>query len=122
MPAQDVYETARTEFQQLGIGLRRINALVAAGIRNLNDLRAISESELAQIPGIGPLAVKDLKKYLSKHNSYMNENDSRLMSVTFADEILDAIDKWALEQKGVASRADAVRRLVEFGLGSEQGG
>lgn len=116
MPAQDVYETARNDLLRLKLNIRAINALIAGGVYSVNDLHALNESQLEQISGIGPKAVLALKQYLRKQHSDLTDANSRLLSVRFADGALAAIDKWALQQKGVLSRAEAVRRLVEIAL------
>ena len=116
MQGQDVYDAARREFRQLAINVRVINALVAGGISSINDLHALSESELEQLPGIGPKTVKVLKTYLRRQSFSLSGNDNHLMSVKFGTDALAEIDKWALQQKGVVSRAEAIRRLVEMGL------
>ena len=119
LPQQAKYESARRELRQAGISERAVNALVAGGIYTINGLQGLSESELTQIPGVGPITVRQLRGYLRKQKTSLT-GDAPLISVKFAEEILTEIDKWAFRQKGVVSRAEAVRRLVELGLAHDQ--
>ena len=50
----------------LGMGLssRVVNALTAAGLETVEVIRAKSEEELSELKGLGPKAVKDIKKAL----------------------------------------------------------
>ena len=120
MHGQEVYDAARREFRQLAINVRVINALVAGGVSSINDLHALSESELEQLPGIGPKTVKTLKAYLRRQSFSLSGNEHHLMSVKFGTDALSEIDKWALQQKGVVSRAEAIRRLVELALSGKK--
>lgn len=110
-----LYDTARNEFRPLGLSTRVINALVASGISSIHELHALSESELEQVRGIGPTAIGHLRPFLCRQTASFDVNPT-LLSVKFADAKLGEIDKWALQQKGVVSRAEAIRRLVELAL------
>ena len=49
-----------------GLARPALRALRAAGIRTLNDLRGVSERELAALHGVGPKAVKALRTELAR--------------------------------------------------------
>jgi hypothetical protein len=120
LPHQELFEAARQQFAPLGIGPRAIKALVAGGVFSTTDLGALSESDLRNLSGIGPLTIKQLHSYLRKDDPALGDN-APLLSVKFAHQMLTEIDKWALEQKGVVSRAEAIRRLVRAGLSRTKG-
>jgi hypothetical protein len=110
-----LFEAALKEFGPLGIGPRATKALVAGGIFTIADLHVLTAGDLAGLPGIGPLTVKQLGAYLRKEDSATGDN-AALLSVRFSEKMMVEVDKWALEQKGVVSRAEAIRRLVKAGL------
>jgi hypothetical protein len=112
---QEDVDAARKEFRPLALGARVINALVAGGILSINDLYTLSVGEIEQVPGIGPKTVEALKAYL-RGQRFPMDRSAHLMSIKFPESALAAIDQWALQQKGVVSRAEAIRRLVELGL------
>ena len=120
LPHQHLFEAARQEFGALGLKPRAIKALVAAGVFTLADLHALNENDLQNVPGIGPLTVRQLRAHTRKEDP-ASEGSAFLLSIKFAHATLTEIDKWTLGQKGVVSRAEAIRRLVKAGLSRTKG-
>lgn len=114
------YKLARSEFQPLGISSRSLNALVARNICSRIDLAQFTEDEIARIPGIGAASLAKLKPYLRKEMlSDTGLHDMpRGVTVQFQPATINAIETWAKDQQDITSRAEAVRRLVDLGLGN----
>jgi hypothetical protein len=111
------YATAEAEFRPLGLSTRTINALVGADIYTLHELRMLTERDLSVMPGIGPKAFNQLRIYVRKHGPTIEiHKRPRIVAAQFDPKSLTAIDAWALEQEGITSRPEAIRRLVERGL------
>ena len=56
--------TKGLELLGMGLSSRVVNALTAAGLETVEAIRAKSEEELSELKGLGPKAVKDVKKAL----------------------------------------------------------
>lgn len=56
---------AETELEGLGLSIRTVNTLRAAGLTLLKDLKKADTKELKAIKGIGPKALEEIKKCLS---------------------------------------------------------
>ena len=54
-----------SDLEKLGLSSRTVKALAAAGISNLDTLKSKTETELGEIKGVGPKAVKDLVKIIA---------------------------------------------------------
>lgn len=104
----------KSDFRKLGLDPRVVNALAAQGIVTLHDLAHVTERQLATFRGIGPNTRRLLKDYLKKERA-----DKTGLSLVLPAEHLGAIDAWRLAHEGGAlSRAEAIHRLVEIGLGT----
>lgn len=57
-------DTAHPFFEIGGIGVRQVNALLAAGLQTLDDLGAATEEALLAIDGVGPATVARIRRYL----------------------------------------------------------
>jgi len=56
--------TKGLELLGLGLPARVVNALTVAGLETAESIRAKSEEDLSEVKGLGPKAVKDIKKAL----------------------------------------------------------
>jgi hypothetical protein len=109
----------RSDFRKLGLDIRVVNALAAQGVMALEDLTHITDREFASFRGIGPNTRKLLQDYLKKEHVAVAE-PAGAIPVVFPLEFLRAVDDWCLAQTGrIASRSEAIRRLVEKGLARE---
>lgn len=54
---------------------RALRLVVAAGINTVGQLRSMSESELAAIPGIGPKGIEEIKEILAQHGLALRDDD-----------------------------------------------
>ena len=55
-----------TKIADAGFGKRTVNALEAAGVKTVEELAGKSDAELAEMKGIGAVAVKEIKDFLKK--------------------------------------------------------
>lgn len=66
-----------TEIDQLGLAAPAVRALYGAGYTRLEQLAQVSEAELAQLHGVGPNALKQLRKALARHGwSFAGETET----------------------------------------------
>ncbi|MBU6444962.1 MAG: hypothetical protein KGR48_13735 [Alphaproteobacteria bacterium] len=108
---------AKSAFVPLGISVRAIIALFAAGIHSRRQLHALSEQELSQIRGIGTKTVRLLRQHLRQEvTTSLVPRRPQCVRVLFAQDELKAIDQWISRQQGRVSRTYAIRRLVNLGL------
>jgi hypothetical protein len=114
------FKLAKSEFQPLGISTRSLNALVSRNICSRMDLAQFTEDEIGRIPGIGAASLAKLKPYLRKElPPEAGLHDApRGVTVQFQPATINAIETWAKDQQDITSRAEAVRRLVDLGLGN----
>lgn len=59
-----VAKEEESELAKAGLSKRAVNALEKAGIKTLKGLKKKSEEELAKIKGLGPKALKEIKKVI----------------------------------------------------------
>ena len=108
---------AKSVFAPLGISVRAIIALFAAGIHSPRQLHALSEQDLSQIRGIGAKTVRLLRQHLRQETTpNVIPRRPQCVRVLFAQDELKAIDQWISHQHGRISRTYAIRRLVNLGL------
>ncbi len=56
----------------------------------------------------------------TRYKPYMPELNDKVFQMRVSEEFLRTIDDWRRKQTDIPARAEAVRRLVEMGLLSEQ--
>lgn len=64
----DEAEQVKLEINDLGLSNRLANALLRAGYTDLNQLKGMSDEDLANIKGMGAKSLSELMETLAKHN------------------------------------------------------
>ena len=121
MDKYEIFGAALAEFQPLGISIRTIKALADGNICTVSALAELTADDLAKMRGMGPSGIRCLRKYLRPDGAMSRLQGSHLISVRFDPASLTGIDAWALGQKGVVSRAEAIRQLVAQALAARPG-
>jgi hypothetical protein len=109
-------ESAENEFRAQGFSSRAINLLIARDIYSLRELANLTIRDLMIMPGVGPKTLDELKPYVQgAPQTTVVHNRPLSVTLVFDAACLTAIDAWGME-RGMTSRAGAIRGLVELGL------
>lgn len=76
---------------KLGLSTRVTNLLISAGIKTLADLAQKAESDLAEIPGLGPKALEEIQECLAQHSSSEDEAPADLVPEEIAEPEADVV-------------------------------
>lgn len=116
---KDHVAAAYRDFKMLGIDVKTATALIENRILTLRDLASLTDADLLGIPGIGQKSLFTLKRFVRKQIPRIRRKDRpTTILTTFPPDLFSAIAKWS-ERHNAGTHAEAVRRLVEMGLGSE---
>ena len=79
--------TKGLELLGMGLSSRVVNALTAAGLETVEAIRAKSEEELSELKGLGPKAVKDVKKALGGLGISKEKEEEKVAEEVKAEEV-----------------------------------
>lgn len=115
---KDPIAVAYHDFQLLGIDRKTAKTLVENNILTVRDLTSLTEADIIFMPGLGQKSLFVLKKYVRKLETRIRRKDRpTTILTTFTPDVFHRMLRW-MDGHGTTNHAEAVRRLVELGLGA----